>query len=167
MQCEICSNKEAVVHFKHVADGELRELNICEDCATKHGLSIQPPDLLTDFLMGKAKKPALGKQSGRAQRKCVSCGMTEADFSKISRFGCAGCYDAFESDVEGVAMSFQKSNRHIGRFPQAMNSEEDMARLRGMLDEAVAVQNFEEAARIRDVIKSMNNPGPKQKADKG
>lgn len=155
MQCEICNNNDAVVHFKHVADGELRELNICEECAAKNGLSIQPPDLLADFLMGSGKKPVLNSQMKKPGRKCASCGMTEAEFNNISRLGCADCYDAFESDVEEVAVAVQKGNRHIGRFPRGMNSEEDIARLSGMLDEAVAVQNYEEAARIRDVINNL------------
>lgn len=161
MQCEICNKKDAVVHFKHVADGEMRELNICEDCAAKNGLSIQPPDLLTDFLMGKGKKPTMEGKQEKPARKCGSCGMGDVDFQKISRFGCSDCYDVFEAEVEDVAKSFQKGNRHIGRFPKAMSSEEDMARLRGMLDEAVALQNFEEAARIRDVINSFEPSKPK------
>jgi len=159
MQCEICNKKDAVVHFKHVADGELRELNICEDCAAKNGLSIQPPDLLTDFLMGKGKKPVKSAASSRPQRKCASCGITEADFSKLTRFGCADCYDVFESDVEDVAISVQKGNRHIGRHPKGLNSDEDIARLQGMLDEAVATQNFEEAARLRDLMNSFKMSG--------
>ncbi len=155
MQCEICNQKEAIVHFKHVDDGEMRELNICEDCAAKNGLSIQPPDLLTDFLMGKSKKPVSGKQPRAQVRKCAACGLSDVEFQKVSRFGCASCYDVFESEVEDVARAVQKGNRHVGRFPHTVNSEEDKARLRGMLDEAVAVQNFEEAARIRDVIKCL------------
>lgn len=155
MQCEICNTNEAVVHFKHVAEGELRELNICEECAAKNGFSIKPPDLLADFLMGNGKKPVVSSAPKKPGLKCSSCGMTEAEFSSISRFGCAGCYVAFESDVEEVAVSVQKGNRHVGRFPRGLNTEEDIARLRGMLDEAVAVQNYEEAARIRDVINNL------------
>jgi protein arginine kinase activator len=162
MQCEICSKKEAVVHFKHVADGELRELNICEDCAAKNGLSIQPPDLLTDFLMGKGKKPVSQKEPQQPLRKCVVCGMSDVEFGKISRFGCAECYDVFETEVEDVARSVQKGHRHVGRFPGTISSKEDMAKLSGMLDEAVAVQNFEEAARIRDVINSLKPARPKK-----
>jgi protein-arginine kinase activator protein McsA len=46
-----------------------------------------------------------------------------------------------------------------------MNSEEDIARLRGMLDEAVAAQNYEEAARIRDVINNLK-PAAEKAAQK-
>lgn len=159
MQCEICSKNEAVVHFKHVADGEMRELNICEDCAVKNGLSIQPPDLLTDFLMGKAKKPSESPSPSEAVRQCVACGMKDSDFDKLSRLGCGECYTVFEKDVEDIVAVAQKGNRHIGKFPQNLNTAEDIARLQGMLDEAIAVQNFEEAARLRDLIEKNSKFG--------
>ncbi len=155
MKCELCSKKDAVVHFKHVADGEVRELNICEDCAAKNGLSIQPPDLLADFLTGKVEKPKLAEAVAESVRQCVVCGMKDTDFSNTSRLGCGDCYEVFEKDIEDIVAGTQQGNRHIGRFPKGLNSAEDVARLKGMLDEAVAVQNFEEAARIRDMIAGM------------
>ncbi len=152
MQCEICNKKDAVVHFKHVADGEMRELNICEDCAAKNGLSIQPPDLLTDFLMGKGKKPTADSSDAAPVRQCLACGMKDADFNSLSRLGCSACYDVFEKDVEEIVASAQEGNRHIGKFPKGLSSAEELSGLQGMLDEAIALQNFEEAARIRDIM---------------
>ena len=153
MQCEICNKKDAVVHFKHVADGEVRELNICEDCASENGISIQPPDLLTDFLMGKAQQSALKKPAaGEPTRRCLTCGMKDSDFDKMSRLGCSDCYEAFEKDVEEVAVAMQKGDRHVGKIPEGRGTAEDQTLLTGMLNDAVKVENFEEAARIRDII---------------
>lgn len=153
MQCEICNKKDAAVHFKHVADGEVRELNICSDCAAENGISIQPPDLLTDFLMGKAEQPSVKKPADDPlTRRCLTCGMRDVDFDKMSRLGCSDCYSTFEKDVEDVASSVQKGSRHVGKFPEGRGTAEDKALLNGMLSEAVLVENFEEAARIRDII---------------
>lgn len=152
MQCEICSQNEAVVHFKHVMDGEVRELNICEACAAKNGLSIQPPDLISDFLMGKTAKSALESSARMPVRQCLVCGMKDADFNKLSRLGCSECYEEFESDVERIVSVTQKASRHVGRVPGGGYSSENEAQLRKMMEQAVAAQDFEEAARIRDIL---------------
>lgn len=157
MLCEICSEKEAVVHFKHVADSEVRELNICEACAVKNGLSIQPPDLLTDFLMGKTSKPVFASKAAepKQERVCLACGMQEKDFNKISRLGCDECYTVFDKDVEHIVCNMQHGASHVGRIPASfVESESGMSRLKAMLEEAVSRQDFEEAARLRDIIEN-------------
>lgn len=154
MQCEICSQNEAIVHFKHVMDGEVRELNICEECAVKNGLSIQPPDLISDFLLGKTGKSALESSVPAPVRQCLVCGMKDTDFSKLSRLGCSECYEAFEFEVERIIGVTQKGGRHVGRVPGGKYSSGNEAQLRMMMEQAVAAQDFEEAARLRDILES-------------
>lgn len=159
MQCEICNENDAVVHFKHVMDGEVRELNICEACAVKNGLSIQPPDLISDFLMGKTGKASLESASRLPTRRCAGCGMQEADFNKLSRLGCCQCYETFSRDIEQIIDATQKGGKHVGRMPSGICGREHKVELRSMMEQAVAEQDFEEAARLRDIIDACETVG--------
>ena len=90
---------------------------------------------------------------------CPKCGETYAEFQKTGMLGCAACYQAFRRELEPVITRVQGRTQHAGRRPPV--SEEEQARqtrmeeLRTLMEAAVAQENFEEAARLRDELRAM------------
>ena len=78
---------------------------------------------------------------------------------KTGTLGCAGCYQAFRQELTPLITRMQGRTQHAGRRPPV--SEEEQARqtlmedLRARMEAAVAEENFEEAARLRDELRAM------------
>lgn len=95
-------------------------------------------------------------------KKCPRCGMTIGELNRGGLVGCAGCYDAFATELEGAFSRVQRGTGHTGKRPGRGKTGE-RARLREQLKAAVAAENYEEAARLRDVIKALD--GGEQSGD--
>ncbi len=159
MQCEICESNEANVHLKQVCNGMVREVHVCQECAAKHGFDAQSQLSLTDFLFGVAgtQQDLLLPGSGKS---CPVCHSRWNDFKKTTRLGCSTCYETFSEDLEPVLASMHKKDQHIGKAPAGRAACMEAAALRKALGEAVAAQNFEEAARLRDRIREAGTARP-------
>lgn len=154
MQCEICKNKDANVHLKQVCNGIIREVHVCQDCAAKHGFDAQSQLSLTDFLFGVSSHQQEALLPG-ADKSCPVCHARWADFNKSSRLGCAACYEAFAAELEPVLTSMHAKDQHVGKAPAGRVVNIEAAALRKALGDAVAAQNFEEAAGLRDRLKAL------------
>ena len=81
--------------------------------------------------------------------------------------GCAECYHAFQKELTPLITRMQGRAQHAGRRPPV--SEEEQARmsrmeeLRALMEAAVATENFEEAARLRDELKALT-PAKEERA---
>jgi protein arginine kinase activator len=105
-----------------------------------------------------------GKPSKEAEAvavKCPDCGLTYADFKKIGRLGCGECYAAFRKYLAPLLKRIHGSSQHMGKTPfkagKATKKKMDMQDLRTKLQRAIEAEEFEEAARIRDQIKELQN----------
>ena len=155
MLCQICGKKQATVHLTQMLNNEVRKMHLCEQCAEASGIDIDAPESMTNFLLGLGtpdKTP-----SGTAGRTCPQCQMRFSDFKKTSRLGCQNCYVTFTEELEPLLHSMQKGERHVGKkpvhFAGAVNVFPSSASLKKALEEAVASENYEEAARIRDQLR--------------
>jgi len=97
--------------------------------------------------------------------------MRRSDFKKTSRLGCPACYEAFAEELTPLLAAVHKGTHHIGKVPAgaAHDSPAEIVALQKQLNEAVAGERYEEAARLRDVIrqekkKKAGRTGPQEKA---
>lgn len=158
MKCELCHTNEAAVHFKQVVNGVVKEMFVCASCAEANGFPAQSPTALTDFLFGVAAPNELGPSA--AQKRCPACGMTGKDFEKSSRLGCAECYRTFEAELGSILESVHRGVKHTGKVPRREKASAEIQRLQAGLRDAVKAQRFEEAAELRDRIKTLQaKPG--------
>ena len=155
MICELCKEREATVHLTQVVDGVIKKMHLCEECSTKSGFDVNGPVSITDILLGMGieKEPA-----GAGERSCPRCHMRRTDFKKMGRFGCADCYTAFAEELPPLLKAMHRSDRHTGKVPAReqtrVRASEELADLQKRMDAAIASENFEEAARLRDQIQS-------------
>ena len=168
MICNVCGTKEASIHLTEIVNGQMAEVHICEQCAEEKGTDFKTYFNFGDFLAGFAGAETLHGASGKkVSFTCKSCGMKYEDFSKNGRLGCAACYEAFQQPLAAVIKQVQRSSYHVGkkpsRIPKDIRSTHDLRQLQEHLRKSIQSESFEEAARIRDEIRKveekMKQPG--------
>jgi protein arginine kinase activator len=150
MKCEICEKRDATVYFKQVVNGDARELHVCAECAAKNGFDMQSPIALTDFLFG-AGEPAAAA-TGDAESRCPGCGLALRALRKSSRAGCDRCYESFADEMAGMLEAMQGADKHTGKTPSRARQASELEGVRKALAQAVRKEDFEEAARLRDLL---------------
>jgi protein arginine kinase activator len=161
MLCCVCKKKEATVHLTQIAGEKMQKVDLCEDCAKEKGIQdvaggYSLADL--DVLLGLGAAQEMEEAAGGSELRCPQCGFTQADFKKAGRLGCAQCYETFAEGLEALLKTMHKGTRHKGKTPLAQRGSQDvrekLASLQKRLDKAVAEENFEQAAQVRDEIKA-------------
>jgi len=154
MLCEFCEENEATLHFKQVYSGDVKEINVCAECAEERGFDVQSPLPVTDFLFGMG---SLANASKPAEEKtCGTCHMRPSDFKKSSRLGCPTCYETFGEQLEPMLKGMHKGLRHVGKVLAREKMDSDLASRRSELQRSIAEQDFERAAVLRDEIKVLS-----------
>ncbi len=157
MLCEECGKNQAEVLMTTVVNGQSATRHLCRECLKKY----QAGDLqallaaILSTMAGKLQEP----DEETPDIICPKCGETYAEFQKTGMLGCAECYAAFRRELTPLITRVQGRTQHAGRRPPV--SEEEQARqdrmeaLRVQMEAAVADENFEEAARLRDELRAM------------
>jgi protein arginine kinase activator len=158
MLCCICKEKEAKVHLTQIVEDKMQKVDLCEQCAKDKGVNDPAGFSLADLLLGLGATQEMEQVPGSANLKCPHCGFTQADFKKAGRLGCAECYTTFAEGLEGLLKSMHKGIKHLGKVPQHLQQNRDLAdklkSLQKKLDKAVADEDFEQAAVVRDEIRT-------------
>lgn len=120
MRCQQCNEAEATVHLKEVTEGKLKELHLCESCATEKGFHLvvehNKLTIATQFIwMAENLYPETSSKVGAVQ--CPSCGLRYSQFSRVGRVGCAECYDAFQPQLQKILLRVHGATKHKGRVP--------------------------------------------------
>jgi protein arginine kinase activator len=98
----------------------------------------------------------LTQEDGKA---CPNCKYTLTQFKKTGRMGCPVCYATFKDVLESALKNMHKGTRHIGKAPAGIKERLDLSQkleeFEERLREAIALENFEDAAILRDQIKDL------------
>jgi len=152
MKCEKCP-KQATLHITEIlGDDRFEEHHLCEQCAHEY---IYEPD---GKKSGKAIEGLDDEELGALnQRQCPQCGMKFIEFRNSGRLGCPHDYDAFAEELIPLLENIHGDMRHCGktprRLPQTRQTQSELTRLRRQLQDAVSQEAYEEAAKIRDQIR--------------
>lgn len=162
MRCEYCGEHDATVHLTQLLNGEMKKYHLCKECAAKHGINIDDPVSLADLLF----KPEPSEPAGEAKSepRCPQCHMRLSDFKKASRLGCPACYESFSAELAPLLLGLHKRPLHVGKRPDGVCLAQDVQdrtdRLSRSLKAAIAAEQFEEAARLRDELKEARGDSP-------
>jgi len=164
MLCDICGKSQATVHLTEIIDEQMTELHLCESCAKEKGAQMEKHFGLSDLLAGLAdigEAPELAKAQ---EQQCPACGLLFSEFKRTGRFGCAQCYEAFKDQLLPLLRRIHGSIKHAGK-PTTMRppapvkpvrgAEAQILQLKAKLLKAVEMEEFEEAAGLRDQIKEL------------
>lgn len=176
MVCQSCGQRPATTHIKSVVNGQLTETHLCAHCAKEQGYGslLGGFDGFSSLLGGLLGSPAV-EAPAQQVKHCPGCGASFQEISRSGRMGCAQCYEAFRAQLLPVIQRIHGSARHRGKSPggSALRVTEQNTQLapapqpaetpleekKRLLQEAVAAQNFEQAAILRDQIKEMEQHG--------
>jgi protein arginine kinase activator len=153
MKCQKCT-KAATLHITEVlGEEQFDELHLCQECAEKYLYEPQKG--------GKGGPAALeGEDDPTApNRECPICGLKFVEFRNTGRLGCPHDYQEFREQLTPLLENIHGETRHRGktprRLPQNKQMQSELIQLRKRLLQAVNKEAYEEAAKLRDQIKRL------------
>jgi len=170
MLCDDCGHHEAVVHIVQIGPQGRVEKNLCEKCAAGYGELMpesQPRKNMSvdDFLRGMFRQPAEQGEKPKEREgeplvlTCPNCGMSYEDFQQTGKIGCSVCYGTFRRQLEPLLRRIHGTSTHSGKIPRrsggTLELKQEIKRLRAELQEKVAQEEYEEAAKLRDKVRAM------------
>ncbi len=172
MVCNLCGTQEASIHLTEIVNQQMVEVHLCETCAQEKGTDFKTHFNLNDLLAGlmEGEKGSLKGEEKRSSVKCPECGITYEEFGKTGRLGCSFCYDAFSKMLLPLIKRVQRSTHHMGKKPAKVGPRtrtlQDLRLLQERLRKTVQSEAFEEAAKIRDEIRQLEEKSKKEKRTK-
>ena len=157
MNCDVCKANQATVFLTQIVDGKMQKVNLCESCSKEKGVTDPTGFALADLLLGLGAAQEM--ERGGGVQKCPACGFSQADFKKTGRLGCGACYETFGEGLASLLKGMHKGSAHVGKVParavRSIERESQMKTLQRDLRKAVAAEDYESAAKIRDHIKQI------------
>lgn len=153
MLCEKCGKRNASVIYTQIINGKKSSLNLCSQCASGESLFDNFGSLLS-----------FGTRPEMSVVTCPLCGMTLSEFTHKGRMGCGKCYDTFRRQATAMLQKIHGTAVHTedvaqeekstppAEAPKKEKSELDI--LKEELQKAITEENYEQAAIIRDKIRS-------------
>ena len=156
MKCQFCS-KPATVHLTEVVNSVKKETHLCQACAEAQQL-IKQQELNLPAILHSLIGQHLGHPTDELARlRCPACGIRYMEFRAQGRLGCPHDYTVFREALEPLLKRIHRGARHVGKFPRKRGPSADrvveLVQLRRQLQSAVAAEAYEEAARIRDLLR--------------
>ena len=150
MLCEKCGKNNATVLYTQIINGKKSSLNLCSVCASGESIFDNFGSLLS-----------FGTRTEAAKTTCPCCGMTISEFARTGRMGCGKCYETFRTQAKSMLQKIHGTSLHSeskekeAPTPQIKKEEKsEIDILKEKLSQAIESENYEEAAKIRDEIRS-------------
>lgn len=164
LECSSCQKAVAVL-YKEIKDKTITCYSMCQDC----------PILASRLYLDKERK----QEEGLEHQRRVVCSKCSTSFEAVERgemLGCSECYQVFANLILSFLISLKRIPEHlkdalknseftlhIGKRPKdkkEKNTSLELASLTEALNSAIAKENYEQAAWLRDQIatlKGQNN----------
>ena len=149
MLCEKCGKNNATVLYTQIINGKKSSLNLCSACSSSESIFDNFGSLLS-----------FGTRSDARQTVCPTCGMTLSEFARKGKMGCGKCYETFRTHAKSMLQKIHGTSVHTESktevpTPEIKKEEKsELDILKEKLKEAIETENYEEAAKIRDEIRS-------------
>lgn len=169
MLCEMCKKNEANFFITKIVNGNKHQVCLCENCAKEFDgfnvsgeIGIISPFSLQNILSGLmnyvTETPNAYKGS---QIECKNCGMTLDKFKETGLLGCSECYKNFSAAINPVIYRVQGKVEHVGKIPKkcakGIIEKKRIISLKEELQKAIALEDYETAAKIRDKIRMLED----------
>lgn len=145
-----------------IVNGQVSELALCEACARAKGLfdpqsltfaeKFFPEEfknrvdkLVRELTRGEATAPHPAASNMLSQ--CPVCGFKLEDYRRTGHLGCPDCYTVFARELDPTADEPEMATPESASVLKA--------KLQSELQQAVAREDYEQAARLRDQINAL------------
>ncbi len=166
--CEQCHSSPATVHITQISNKVTTVFHLCETCARSKGIMVEvrQEDLRPELgheNQQQARAASLADQA--MDRECGHCHTKLSEFKATGRLGCPACYKEFEKEIGPVRAKAHRGKRYAARGAELMSGA-DLEKLRRELTDAIAREEFELAALLRDTIRELQPGAPGENAIK-
>ncbi len=160
MLCQNCKRNDAGVHLKRIVGGESAEIHLCSKCAAALGVR----DAVTGFspfgdILGGIMGVSEARLSGNRVLRCETCGFSFEDIARTGMPGCPDCYRTFSAKLRPTLVKLHGRAVFKGSMPEnsenVTNIQNEIAELKKQLETAIAEEDFEKAAVLRDEIRAL------------
>jgi protein arginine kinase activator len=163
MLCEKCHNRLGSIRYREVVDGKVMEKMICPSCYN----AMQEGGSVGFEISGSAPAPKGRLQARRrgyvraAHQTCHACGLEWKQVLDERETGCPVCFESFEGLIAPLISDGERHARHRGKVPRRDDSREqlrsELHTKRALLRSALTTENYEEAAQLRDDIRTLES----------
>lgn len=175
-KCQLCGKIGPTMFITQIVKGEMRELNICEECARKQGL-IDPVALnfnekffpenfhnQLEALMHKVHDEIQAVQMHHTNNmiiaddksiSCPACKFSLSQFLRLGRLGCSDCYHAFAPFLKDKNSQNAEGGAPAHTKDKPMPTHLRIKYLEAQMAKLIQEEKYEEAARVRDEIKEL------------
>lgn len=145
-----------------IVNGQVSELALCEVCARSKGLfdpqsltfaeKFFPEEfknrvdkLVRELTMGES--PQVSRSRSNTLNSCPVCGFQIEAYRRTGHLGCPDCYSAFARELDPTAEPAEEAPEQSTAMTRA--------RLEKELQQAIAREDYERAAQLRDQINAL------------
>ncbi len=157
MKCQKCNKPATFFISEIINEDQFEDLHLCEECANKYLHDPNAKGALKAGLVGAGEES--DELTALNQRECPNCGIKFVEFRNTGRLGCAHDYDEFRDELTTLLENIHGETRHCGksprRLPQSKQTQSELVQLRKQLQQAVTREAYEDAARLRDQIRQL------------
>lgn len=157
MKCDICKKNEAIIFVRNISGQLDVELHLCHECAKTRNVAIPGKDkeVSLSSLLSAEIQNALNYSPGA--KLCTACGKSVQSLTQTKIAGCPQCYVSLKREIisllknENLYPSYTGSiSKQHEQFDSNLN---ERLRLQMNLEKAIASEDYEHAAFIRDKLK--------------
>jgi protein arginine kinase activator len=157
-KCRRCA-KPATLHITEIRDGHAAAIHLCETCAREYLEKTPEPSNTAGATDLASKLEELMAESGESPLSCPNCGITFNEFRESGRFGCANDYTEFLTELLPLLENIHEDSQHIGKRPRSTlvgtADQSKLIQLRTDQRQAIELEDYETAARLRDEITAL------------
>lgn len=165
MKCQICNERDAAIIVAMNNGKEENSIYVCHHCIQHMGLDLRKSisQNIIEQIFNASKAESIA---------CEHCGKTLDEFRKTQKYGCSKCHLYFEGqqpkgqdeDMDNTinkAMQQDIDNRrNIEAYFTNANANQGRTLktiliTKKLLDSAIANENYEEAAKLRDKLRKL------------
>lgn len=166
MLCQNCNKNPATIHYNEIINGVKREIYLCDECSKdgknmKMNIDFNIPFSIKDIFSSIMDVDIDDVFSKKSELVCSHCGSTYNRFKNLGRFGCPKCYETFSDQVFPLIKRLQGSTEHMGKIPRrtahSLRVKREVSKLKEEMNRAIAQEDFEKAANLRDKIKELES----------
>ncbi|MDR2576960.1 MAG: UvrB/UvrC motif-containing protein [Puniceicoccales bacterium] len=175
VKCDCCG-APAVVCLMQVANGSTMRINLCANCARERGV-IDEYGAPTEHVLQEVALKAANNSRDFFSGICQACGFSGTLFPEKKSFGCPRCYETFSQLLDATLKRMHCGTLHKGKVPVAqviakMPQSVDLCfskdtpqganecgmtamDLQVLMEYAIAQERYEDAAQLRDKLKTL------------
>lgn len=164
--CEACRKAPATVFLKIAVNNKVAGAHLCAACAARKGAAFTAADgvfNVSDMVGNLSGYFSDFLPAGGRTLVCGGCGLRYAQFRETGRLGCAACYKSFEPQLTELMERIHGAARHSGRAYAGCTTgkaakaarAKRAGELKAAVRAAVAKEDFELAARLRDALRAL------------